>query len=539
MKMKKRIVRIILILIAFLVSYQICSVAANIVSTDKQVETGSGNVTIFVTSRQSLGAYTLKLIDTAGLTLVSASGGEVSSDNKTITGASATGTTSLGSFTFKVPNVTEDKKYNIKFSITGMETPNFETIANETNTAVLTVKAKAQTTTTTQQTNTATEPKFTEVNKTMYATGEINLRSSWSTSSQATKVAKGTELKVTGTSSNQVNGYTWYRVSYNGTTKYVASSLLTSTKPTEGAKSSNANLKSLIIQDQELIPEFDVETLKYTIEVEEDITDLEIKAEAEDAKATISIQGEKDLKEGENTVTISVSAEDGTVKVYEIKVTKGDQTVVPLGLKFLKIENTDIDTIFAPEVYEYEIEIDDVDELEIEAEPNYETASVEIKGNSNLREGNNQITIIVTSNDGQEKVTYQIKANKVLATSASVTENKQEIDPKMYFYVGIGGFILLVIIITIICIIKHRNKDEYEEDQYYDYTSRFENFSGEKEYENEQEETEEIVEPTSRINNQIVSDTIEDRKIKDRSDKIDLLFNIEDGTPKRSRGKHF
>lgn len=72
MKMKKRIVRIILILIAFLVSYQICSVAANIVSTDKQVETGSGNVTIFVTSRQSLGAYTLKLIDTAGLTLVSA-----------------------------------------------------------------------------------------------------------------------------------------------------------------------------------------------------------------------------------------------------------------------------------------------------------------------------------------------------------------------------------------------------------------------------------------------------------------------------------
>lgn len=471
--------------------------------------------------------------------LVSASGGEVSSDNKTITGASATGTTSLGSFTFKVPNVTEDKKYNIKFSITGMETPNFETIANETNTAVLTVKAKAQTTTTTQQTNTATEPKFTEVNKTMYATGEINLRSSWSTSSQATKVAKGTELKVTGTSSNQVNGYTWYRVSYNGTTKYVASSLLTSTKPTEGAKSSNANLKSLIIQDQELIPEFDVETLKYTIEVEEDITDLEIKAEAEDAKATISIQGEKDLKEGENTVTISVSAEDGTVKVYEIKVTKGDQTVVPLGLKFLKIENTDIDTIFAPEVYEYEIEIDDVDELEIEAEPNYETASVEIKGNSNLREGNNQITIIVTSNDGQEKVTYQIKANKVLATSASVTENKQEIDPKMYFYVGIGGFILLVIIITIICIIKHRNKDEYEEDQYYDYTSRFENFSGEKEYENEQEETEEIVEPTSRINNQIVSDTIEDRKIKDRSDKIDLLFNIEDGTPKRSRGKHF
>ena len=41
---------------------------------------------------------------------------------------------------------------------------------------------------------TVTEPKFTSVSKTVYATGDINLRSSWSTSSNATKVAKGTEL---------------------------------------------------------------------------------------------------------------------------------------------------------------------------------------------------------------------------------------------------------------------------------------------------------------------------------------------------------
>lgn len=525
MKMKKIIIKIILILIAFFISYQINSMAANIVSTDKQVESSSGKVTISVTSKQTLGTYTLELTDAAGLTLVSASGAKVSSDNKTITGNSTNGTTSLGSFTFNVPEVKEDKKYNIKFSITNMKTPSLETIASETNIAVLTVKAKTQT---------ETEPKFTEVNKTMYATGEINLRSSWSTSSNATSIPKGTELKITGTSSNKVNDYIWYRVNYNGTTKYVVNSLVTSTKPAEEAKSSNVNLKSLTIKDQEIIPKFDAKTLKYAVEVEEDVTDLEIKAEAEDAKATISIQGEKDLKEGENTVTISVSAEDGTVQIYEIKVTKGEQTVIPLGLKSLKIKNTDIDTIFTNDVYEYEIEIDDVDKLEIEAEANYETASVEIKGNSNLKEGNNQITITVTSSDGQEKVTYQIKANKILATNASVIENKQEVDYKMYFYIGIGGFILLIIVITIICIIKHRNKDEYE-DSYFDYTSRFEDFPREGE---DEEETEEI-EQTTKINNQIVSDSIEDRKMKDRSEKIDLLFNIEDGTPKRSKGKHF
>ena len=167
-----------------------------------------------------------------------------------------------------------------------------------------------------------TEPTFTDTNKTMYSTGNINLRASWSTSSSATSIEKGTELNVTGTSKEKVNGYVWYRVSYNGQTKYVASSLLTSTKPEEETKSDNANLKSLVVENFDIIPNFSSDVTEYTLDVTSEVNELTIKAEPEDSKATVTIKGEKELKEGENTVIISVDAEDGTTKLYEIKVTK-------------------------------------------------------------------------------------------------------------------------------------------------------------------------------------------------------------------------
>lgn len=558
--MKKVISRIILTIIMFILIMQVKSMAAVVVSTDKQVESDSGNVTISITSKQTLGAYTLKLTDTAGLTLVSASGGEgqVSSDNKTITGSSASGTTNLGSFTFKVPSVTEDKKYNIKFSITGMETPNLESVDDETNTAVLTVKAKVQTPTTpttpdtpqTPTTPTVTEPKFTDVNKTMYATGNINLRASWSTSSAATTIEKGTELKVTGTSTEKVNGYVWYRVSYNGATKYVASSLLTNTKPEEEKKSDNAYLKSLTIEGQELTPVFNKETTSYTMQIESDITELNIKAEAEDEKASVSIQGNKDLKDGENKVTVSVSAEDGTIKIYEITVTKNEKTA--LGLKSLAIKDTDIASMFKTDTYEYEIYVKDVAKLEIEAIANDETATVEILGNEDLQEGENTITIIVSSQDGKEKVTYQIKANKIIANVDEIANTKQGMDPKIYLYIGIGAVLLIALIIVIVYTIKNRNQEEFE------YSDNFEGFPEElperqekEEYEeNNVEENESSIEQTQEINyndendkelEKDEEDEVEEQNIEDRKAKIDyfLDYTEEDEKPKRRKGKHF
>lgn len=366
-----------------------------------------------------------------------------------------------------------------------------------------------------------TEPKFTNANRTMYATGDINLRSSWSTSSSATKIAKGTELTITGTSTEKVNGYVWYRVSYKGATKYVASSLLTSTKPKEEEKSNNANLKSLTVENQELVPKFSSTTTSYTINIAKDITKLDLKAEPEDAKAKVTVQGNEQLKEGENNIVISVSAEDGTVKQYEIKVTREAETKT-LGLQSLKIKNTNIETIFKPEQYDYEIEIKEETKLEIEAMANDEMATVEILGNEDLQEGENIITIIVSSQDGTQKVTYQIKANKIANVAPSVAK---QVDVKLYVYIAIGAILLIALIIVIVYTITHRNQEEYE------YTDNIEELPEKKE-EQELEKTQEINDVNKEEQN------IEQEEKEEKKPKIDYFLEKEE-TPKRKKGKHF
>lgn len=72
--MIKKITSIALIAILAIFALQINSQAAVIVSTDKQVQSGSGTVTISISSKQLLGSYVLELTDTAGLTLTGANG---------------------------------------------------------------------------------------------------------------------------------------------------------------------------------------------------------------------------------------------------------------------------------------------------------------------------------------------------------------------------------------------------------------------------------------------------------------------------------
>jgi len=537
----KNILKIIIITIIVVLALQI-NANAVITSTDKVVETGE-NVTITIKSRKALGAYTINLTDAGGLTLISSSGEQVSADYKTISGSSTTGITNLGTYTFKTPSVSKDTKYNVKFIIKGMETPDLESLPDEVNTATVTVKAKQTTPTPTPTpdptptptptpTPSESEPTFTSTNKTMYVTGKTNLRASWSTSSSATVVEKGTELTVTGTSTQKVNGYVWYRVSYNGQTKYVSSSLLTSTKPEEDkkteetTKSNNANLKSLEIANFEFTPSFNADVTQYTLEVTNNINELEIKAEAEDSKATVTINGEKDLKNGENSVTIKVNAEDGTVKIYEIKVTKTEAAT--LGLKSLKIAGTNIETNFKEDVFNYEVEInEDLNKLDIEAVASEEGATIEILGNENLQEGENVITIIVTSKDGENKATYQVKVTKELAKVAEAKTTKM--DPKVYMCMGIAAAAFIALIIVIVYTVKTRKINDYGEEAEEEIPDKLPERKSETVAEKEENQNKEEKTPENKV---------EDRK----NYFLDVNQN-ENGEEadglKRKRGKHF
>lgn len=373
---------------------------------------------------------------------------------------------------------------------------------------------------------TPVEPNFTGANKTMYSKDDINLRDSWSTSSKSTRIEKGTELTVIATSTDKVNDYVWYRVRYNGETKYVAGYLLTETKPEE-EKSNNNSLKSLTIENQDLQPAFSKDVTSYTLEVINDVTSLQIKAEAEDEKASVSVKGNEDLKIGENVVTISVSAENGDIKIYEIKVTRKEKEA--LGLEKLEIKDTDIAKKFKVDLFEYEIDIENLDKLEIEAIANREDAVVEILGNEDLQEGENTITIIVKAKDEEEKeetVTYQITVNKTLVdnTDTVVPLEEKKISPMVFVYGGISLLFAVILVVVVIYFVRNRNKEKSTKYAY--GNEEFEGFPGEL-----PEKSEKIIDKYE----------INDKKENKETDNNINYFLDDNGDDEieDKRGKHF
>lgn len=90
---------------------------------------------------------------------------------------------------------------------------------------------------------------------------------------------------------------------------------------TNDFEKANANLENLAIENQILNPEFEASMTAYSIEVKNSLQELNILAIPENIKATVTIQGGRNLAIGNNLVTIQVTAEDGiTQKKYQIKV---------------------------------------------------------------------------------------------------------------------------------------------------------------------------------------------------------------------------
>ena len=173
-------------------------------------------------------------------------------------------------------------------------------------------------TTTNQDTKpeTPAEPTFKSANETVYATGDINIRKSYSAdSNKIGSLKKGESVTRTGIGDNG-----WSKVTYNGSTGYIKTSLLTTEEP---AKSSDKALKTLEITPEGLDPEFDPETTTYTLTVGPDVEKLDIKAAPNDENAKVEITGNDALQPGDNVVKITVTAQDGTEKVvYQIYVNK-------------------------------------------------------------------------------------------------------------------------------------------------------------------------------------------------------------------------
>lgn len=393
------------------------------------------------------------------------------------------------------------------------------------------------------------EPSFTTVNETVYATDSVNVRSSHSTSSSVIgSLNKGDSVTRIGKGSNG-----WSKVKYNNKTAYISSSYLTTEKPEE---SNEKNLKSLTIDgDFELTPKFDKDVTEYSLSVDNSVETLKIDAKAVDDNAKVEITGNDKLLEGENTIEIKVTAEDGTVRTYKINVTKGKEILsADFGLSELSVSGYTLTPNFSTNVYEYKLDIEDetVTSLNVNANSTVKGAVVDIAGNNDLKLGENIITILVKSEDGKEVVTYQIVVN-IIKESQENNQIIAGIDNKdLYMYVGIGLGVVIVIVIVVVIIVKHRNNMENDEDDY-DYYNGFNPLNNDfmNKIDNDVQNEININDTNNNLEIAKKEDKIDENNVKTETNKkrksvieenfgADISYDdCDDEKPRRKRGKHF
>ena len=91
---------------------------------------------------------------------------------------------------------------------------------------------------------------------------------------------------------------------------------------TDPSTSSNANLKYLRVSAGDMSPSFSNSVTEYSVTIGAEVEELLITAETEDANAKMSVGGSKVMKTGKNTRTVTVTAPNGTTKIYTINITK-------------------------------------------------------------------------------------------------------------------------------------------------------------------------------------------------------------------------
>jgi len=178
------------------------------------------------------------------------------------------------------------------------------------------------------------------------------------------------------------------------------------------AASNDATLKSLTVSNGDLSPAFAASVIEYTVNVANDVTAITVTGVANHAEARVdgNVTG-KTLVVGNNTVAITVTAEDGTTtKTYTVTVVRA----APL---------TGVEISNVPQAHVYPNPTDDMVTLEFETAGEYVISVSDMTGKILLHQTVNDITVrldlshfstgvyLLIINDGKRQNTMRIVKN--------------------------------------------------------------------------------------------------------------------------------
>ena len=349
------------------------------------------------------------------------------------------------------------------------------------------------------------------------------------------------------------------------------------TQPQQPAATAGGKLSSITVNGKTYKdPKQDI-----TVTVGNEVESTTVSAVSADGSA-VSGTGKTTLKVGSNTVNLKVGGTNYVVRINRLaKVeeetppnlidetqTNSDKNEDALALNSIEIKGFTFTPEFSKDVFSYTLDIDmeknDVSELEINVVPNKQNAKVAITGNKLLQEGENIINITVTSEDGKETVTYQLKVNKIVYSTEVVGQNHDEINDLneeledttktsktvqiIIVAIAIIGLVCGIIFAIIEYIYTNKKENDNEENEYNEPFYIKENEEGRIEVVDENNDLYDDEE-----NEKIDEEDIDDKKLDDETENMgyieelykynfpdeDIEEEIEKPKRKKSKGKHF
>ncbi len=186
-------------------------------------------------------------------------------------------------------------------------------------------------------------------------------------------------------------------------------------------------LSSLEVENNKITPEFNKNTVNYTLTVKKDVTSVKINATLESDKSSFNKgYGPRtvNLNYGVNNVVIKVTSESGAVKTYTIKITREDDRSSNNYLKSLNVSSGDF--TFNKKTLNYSFTVpNEVTSLKVFAAAEDTKSTVSGVKTYNLKEGLNKITITVTAENKQTR-TYTLQITRIVKNITKETNNKLE-----------------------------------------------------------------------------------------------------------------
>jgi hypothetical protein len=207
----------------------------------------------------------------------------------------------------------------------------------------------------------------------------------------------------------------------------------------EDNRSNDKDLKSLNVSNTNI--KYNKDTYTYRASVENNITSVNISTIANSDKAKLTGTGTKDLKVGENTFDIIVTAENKSIQKYTIIIIRADKNEPVIKIS----DNNNLSSLSIDGKFitldknntAYNITTDKNNMLDIDYVTEDSKSTVIVNGNEL---NSSKIEIVVTAESGQTKIyTLNIERN-----IKNITTNKKNLNNLLYIIITIESLIIIV-----------------------------------------------------------------------------------------------